>query len=101
MIPLPAAQEVRETLLDYLRCTWQIADRDLEAALLAFLSGPQGMFKGPWVRLSLPFALAPEGAPMPLDEFDIFVNSLGPQQVRRVTKNDAAFEKQLVRKSET
>ena len=39
--------------------------------------------------------------PMPLDEFVIFVNSLGPQQVRRVTKNDAAFEKQLVRKSET
>ena len=67
MIPLPAAREVRETLLDYLRSTWQIADRDLEAALLAFLSGPQGMFKGPWVRLSLPFALAPEGAPMPLD----------------------------------
>jgi len=67
VIPLPAAREVRETLLDYLRSTWQIADRDLEAALLAFLSGPQGMFKGPWVRLSLPFALAPEGAPMPLD----------------------------------
>lgn len=36
--------------------------------------------------------------PMPLDEFVTFVNSLGPQQARRVTKNDAAFEKQLVRK---
>jgi hypothetical protein len=39
--------------------------------------------------------------PMPLDEFVTFVNSLGPQQTRRVTKNDAAFEKQLVRKSES
>lgn len=37
-------------------------------------------------------------AAMPLDEFVAFVNSLGPQQARRVTKNDAAFEKQLVRK---
>jgi hypothetical protein len=39
--------------------------------------------------------------PMPLDEFVTFVNSLGPQQARRVTKNDAAFEKQLIRKSES
>jgi hypothetical protein len=37
-------------------------------------------------------------APMPLDEFVTHVNQLGPQQARRVTKNDAAFEKQLVRK---
>jgi hypothetical protein len=36
--------------------------------------------------------------PMPLDDFVTHVNSLGPQQVRRVTKSDAAFEKQLVRK---
>ena len=33
-----------------------------------------------------------------LDDFVSLVNSLGPQMVRRVTKNDAAFAKQLVRK---
>lgn len=33
-----------------------------------------------------------------LDEFVNLVDSLGPQKVRRVTKNDAAFAKQLVRK---
>jgi hypothetical protein len=38
------------------------------------------------------------GEPLPLDQFVTFVNSLGPQEVRRVTRNDAAFEKQLVRK---
>ncbi|GAA4027423.1 hypothetical protein [Actimicrobium antarcticum] len=35
---------------------------------------------------------------LPLDEFVAFVNSFGPQIPRRVTKNDAAFEKQLVAK---
>ena len=38
------------------------------------------------------------GNPLPLDEFVQFVNAQGPQAVRRVTKNDAAFEKQLVKK---
>ena len=32
------------------------------------------------------------------DAFVAAVNALGPQEVRRVTKNDAAFAKQLVRK---
>ena len=39
------------------------------------------------------------GEPLPLDEFVVFVNAQGPQEVRRITRNDAAFEKQLVRKS--
>ena len=37
--------------------------------------------------------------PLPLDEFVRLVDSLGPQQQRRLTRNDAAFERQLVRKS--
>ena len=36
---------------------------------------------------------------LPLDDFVRLVDSLGPQKVRRVTKNDAAFARQLVRKS--
>jgi hypothetical protein len=36
--------------------------------------------------------------PMMQDEFVQAVNAMGPQEVRRITKNDAAFEKQLVRK---
>ena len=35
---------------------------------------------------------------LPLDDFVRFVNAQGPQEVKRVTKNDAAFAKQLVRK---
>jgi hypothetical protein len=36
--------------------------------------------------------------PMELDAFVAFVKALGPQEVRRVSKNDVEFEKQLVRK---
>jgi len=36
---------------------------------------------------------------LPLDEFVRFVDTLGPQKIRHVTKNDAAFAKQLIRKA--
>ena len=35
---------------------------------------------------------------LPLDDFVRFVNAQGPQQAPRITKNDAAFAKQLIRK---
>ena len=35
---------------------------------------------------------------LPLDDFVRFVNEQGPQEVPRITKNDAAFAKQLIRK---
>jgi hypothetical protein len=38
--------------------------------------------------------------PLELDDFVKFVNGLGPQEERRVSKNDVAFEKQLVRKKQ-
>jgi len=38
--------------------------------------------------------------PMELDDFVKFVDGLGPQPEKRITKNDAAFEKQLVRKKQ-
>jgi hypothetical protein len=37
--------------------------------------------------------------PLEMDEFVHFVNSHGPQVVKRVSKLDTAFEKQLVRKA--
>ena len=37
-------------------------------------------------------------APLELDDFVAFVDSLGPQPERRVSKYDLAFEKQLVKK---
>lgn len=36
---------------------------------------------------------------LPLDDFVRLVNATGPQKVPRITKNDAAFAKQLLRKT--
>ena len=36
--------------------------------------------------------------PLELDDFVSFVDGLGPQPEKRISKHDAAFEKQLVRK---
>ncbi|RIX45147.1 MAG: hypothetical protein D3M94_13585 [Rhodocyclales bacterium GT-UBC] len=38
------------------------------------------------------------GTPLPLDEFVTFVKATGPQIAPRVTKSDAAFAKQLIKK---
>jgi hypothetical protein len=35
---------------------------------------------------------------LPLDDFVRFVDATGPQQVRRVSKNDEAFARQLARR---
>ncbi len=35
---------------------------------------------------------------LPLDDFVCFVDAQGPQPAPRITRNDAAFAKQLVRK---
>ena len=37
-------------------------------------------------------------APLELDDFVAFVNGLGPQEVKRISRHDVEFEKQLVRK---
>lgn len=36
---------------------------------------------------------------LPLDEFVLFVNTMGPQKPLRMTKNDAAFARQLLKKT--
>jgi hypothetical protein len=40
----------------------------------------------------------PLSPPLELDDFVAFVNGLGPQEVKRVSRHDVEFEKQLVRK---
>lgn len=37
-------------------------------------------------------------APLPLNDFVKFVDGQGPQKVKRMTKNDIAFARQLVKK---
>ncbi|MEZ4444948.1 MAG: DEAD/DEAH box helicase [Polyangiaceae bacterium] len=97
MIPWMVARELRATLLDYLRSTWGLADRRFEAALFRFLSGPEGMFQGPYLRLGLPFAPAPADVRVPLD----IVPPYGPhlhqlQAWQRLSSRDKAPEATLI-----
>lgn len=58
MIPSVLARQLRETVLDYLSTTFSLADQDLHDALARFLAGDQGLFRGPFMELQLPFRLA-------------------------------------------
>ena len=56
MIPAIVADELRATLLDYLDTTFSFQDVAVAEALQRFLTDPkQGIFKGPFLRLQLPF----------------------------------------------
>lgn len=67
MIPSVVARQVRETVLDYLRTTFALANPDFECALFNFLDSEQGLFKGPYLDIRLPLRKAAEGERVPLD----------------------------------
>nr|WP_090276603.1 DEAD/DEAH box helicase [Mycolicibacterium komanii]CRL70034.1 helicase [Mycolicibacterium komanii] len=62
LLPLAQANRITHSLLDYLGTTFALADPDARRVLADFLSHPQtGMFRGPYVRVRLPFRPAAEG----------------------------------------
>lgn len=67
MIPTVVARQTRETVLDYLRTTFALSDDGLADALFTFLDSRDGLFRGPYVDVRLPFRRAAEGAPIPLE----------------------------------
>ncbi|MBH0779339.1 DEAD/DEAH box helicase [Nocardia bovistercoris] len=59
LLPTLQANHLREGLTDYLTTTFALTDADTLGALTDFVGHPRdGMFKGPYVRLRLPFAPA-------------------------------------------
>ena len=73
MIPSVVASQVRETVLDYLRTTFALADSRFENELFSFLNSEQGLFKGPYYDVRLPFRKADAGERIPLDIAPVFV----------------------------
>ena len=68
LLPTVQTARVRQSLLDYLTTTFALTDDDARATLTDFLSHPEhGLFKGPYVRLRLPFQPAAEGWRSSLD----------------------------------
>ena len=66
MTPSVVANELRDTLLDYIRATLAFDDPAFEQAFVDFLRSDQGLFRGPFLRLGLPFRVAREGDEVPL-----------------------------------
>lgn len=62
LLPTLQATRIRTSLVDYLTTTFGLTDGDARDGLDRFLSDPDtGMFKGPYVRLRLPFRPADDG----------------------------------------
>jgi ATP-dependent helicase YprA (DUF1998 family) len=62
MLPSLIAGELRDALSGYLGTTFALADDDVRERLEAFLTDSgDGIFRGPYVRLRLPFQAAEEG----------------------------------------
>ncbi len=63
LLPTVQAGEIKAGLLDYLTTTFALADPDAQLALEEFLSDREhGIFKGPYLRLRLPFRPAEDGS---------------------------------------
>ena len=73
LLPTLQADRIRAGLVDYLTTTFGLTDGDARDALDRFLADPDtGMFKGPYVRLRLPFRPADEGWRDTLDWYEGF-----------------------------
>nr|WP_296777423.1 DEAD/DEAH box helicase [Rhodococcus sp. (in: high G+C Gram-positive bacteria)] len=68
LLPLAQAERITASLLDYLGTTFALADPDARRALDIFLEHPTtGMFRGPYLRLRMPFRPAEPGWQKSLD----------------------------------
>lgn len=70
LLPTEQARRLVDGLTDYLSTTFALSEGGAQAAIGSFLEDPQnGMFKGPYVRLRLPFAAAEGDATDVLDSY--------------------------------
>ena len=67
MLPLQQAYEVQYSILEYLKATFNFKDKAVHAAFYKFVTDTEdGIFKGPYVSLKLPFVKAKEDQIIPL-----------------------------------
>ena len=63
MIPSLVARELKASIVEYLATTFALSDDEAYQALTDFLLGEDdGIFRGPYLRVRLPFVDAPAGA---------------------------------------
>lgn len=73
LLPGVQAPVIQESLLDYLSTTFSLADEEAGNALSDFLSNKEnGIFKGPYLRVRLPYKSAEEGWRSSLEWYEGF-----------------------------
>jgi len=68
LLPLQQAYEIKQSILEYLKATFGFKEKAISDAFYSFIEHPkQGIFKGPYVSLKLPFETAKGYEEMPLE----------------------------------
>jgi len=68
MLPLQQAYEVKHSIIEYLKATFSFKDKAVHDAFYKFVTDEEdGIFKGPYVSLKLPFVKANVDEVIPLD----------------------------------
>jgi len=68
MLPLQQAYEVQHSILEYLKATFSFKDKTVHVAFYKFVTDAEdGIFKGPYVSLKLPFVKAANDEIIPLE----------------------------------
>jgi len=68
MLPLQQAYEIKYSIIEYLKATFSFKDKSVHEAFYNFVHDiDNGIFKGPYVSLKLPFVKAEDGDDIPLE----------------------------------
>lgn len=68
MLPLQQAYEVKHSILEYLKATFSFKDKSVHEAFYSFINHPEeGIFKGAYVSLKLPFVKSVNNSEIPLE----------------------------------
>lgn len=68
MLPLQQAYEVKQSILEYLKATFSFKEKAVSEAFYNFIQHPKdGIFKGPYVSLKLPFVTYTDNEELPLE----------------------------------
>lgn len=68
MLPLQQAYEVKQSIIEYLKATFSFKEKEVSEAFYDFIEHPkEGIFKGPYVSLKLPFVTYTDEEELPLE----------------------------------
>lgn len=68
MLPLQQAYEVKQSIIEYLKATFSFKEKEVSDAFYNFIEdSKEGIFKGPYISLKLPFETASQEENSPLE----------------------------------